>query len=75
MCGHINYGWAIMIKSSEKWARRQPLPYSEKELVANLTPQSAHADEIALLVPGEFEPRHSPAEDKASSGEARIYAR
>jgi len=53
-----------MIKSSEKWLRSQSLPYSEKELVANLTPQSAHADEIALLAPRELEPRISTAVGK-----------
>tara|TARA_R110000851_G_scaffold172988_1_gene319335 strand:- start:336 stop:530 length:195 start_codon:yes stop_codon:yes gene_type:complete len=64
-----------MIESSKNWPRMHSLPFSEKELVANLTPHSSHADEIALLAPGELEPRNRPAEDVASSGEAQIYAR
>jgi len=42
--------------------------------VANLTPQSAHADEIALLAPRELEPRISTAVGKTSSRDARMDA-
>ncbi|AJY52399.1 hypothetical protein [Halomonas sp. KO116] len=64
-----------MIKSPEQWPTIHPLPFFEIELLANLTPQSAHADEIASLLPKEIEHWISPAEDKSPSGEARVDPR
>lgn len=34
--------------------RRQPLIYTERELLAGLTPETAHADELAHLTDIEF---------------------
>ena len=37
----------IMVKPMPSQDRKRHLPYSEQELLADLTPQSAHADELA----------------------------
>ena len=37
----------IMVKPMPSQGRKRQLPYTEQELLADLTPQSAHADELA----------------------------
>jgi antitoxin MazE len=37
----------IMVKPMPSPGRKRQLPYTEQELLADLTPQSAHADELA----------------------------
>jgi antitoxin MazE len=37
----------IMVKPVRSPRRKPHLPYSEKELLADLSPESAHADELA----------------------------
>lgn len=44
----------LVVKPIRDEVRESVLPYSEKELLANLTPEGAHADEAVELLPEEL---------------------
>ncbi|MGP9576359.1 hypothetical protein ACT3S8_18240 [Halomonas sp. AOP42-D2-25] len=65
-----------MTPSSKKHPKkRRYLNFSEKELVDNLTPESAHADELATLLSEEFEPMKNLFDNKAYFVEAHSNER
>lgn len=44
----------LLVKKVTKQRRKLRLPYSEKSLLEGMTPDKAHADELAKLNPSEF---------------------
>ncbi len=46
---------SLIIKRVVKARRKLKLPYSEKELIAGLTPEKAHADLLPTLIQREIE--------------------
>lgn len=40
----------LLIKPQSRKSRNIKFPYSEKKLLAGMTPKKAHADELALLI-------------------------
>ncbi|MTI14086.1 AbrB/MazE/SpoVT family DNA-binding domain-containing protein [Sansalvadorimonas verongulae] len=44
----------LLVKKVAKPRRKLKLPYSEKSLLEDMTPEKAHADELAPLNPSEF---------------------
>jgi len=44
----------IIVKPAKAKRENARLPYSEKSLLADITPENAHADELAPLLAGEL---------------------
>ena len=44
----------LVVKPLRDEVRESPLPYSEKELLEHLNPETSHADEIPELLPEEI---------------------
>ena len=45
---------SLVIKRATKPKRKLKLPYTEKELLEGMTPYTAHADELAIIISKEM---------------------